>query len=81
MAGIIVKGTCFYFSLYKGRENVELLSIMVKDTEDKTWKFNLGDWTNILNKREDIFKLMTAEYLHIRSLSDEGNIISSICFH
>ena len=75
MAGIIVKGSCFYVSLYKGRENVELLSIMVKDNEDKTWKFNLGDWTTLLRKREDIFKLMAAEYLEIRCLSDGGKYI------
>ncbi len=66
----IVDGKCYHVSLYRTKENVELLSIIVRAKDEKIWKFNLGDWTKILNNREDVFKLMDANTLKIRTKCD-----------
>ena len=79
----IVDGKCYHVSLYRTKENVELLSIIFRANDEKIWKFNLGDWTNILNNRQDIFKLMDANTLKIRTkVCSQGlNIAACLCFY
>ena len=78
-----VDGKCYHVSLYRTKENVELLSIIVRANDEKIWEFNLGDWTKILNNREDVFKLMDASTLKIQTkLCSQGlNIVALLCYY
>ena len=54
-----VTGSCYNVSIYRTANCVELLSIMIKDTDSKCWKFNLGEWSKFMKDYDEIVKLMS----------------------
>ena len=56
-----ITGSCYNISIYRNANDIELLSVMLKDKESCCWKFNLGEWKTCFSSHNDIVLLMNKQ--------------------
>ena len=60
-----ITGSCYNISIYRNANDIELLSVMLKDNDcplcPTCWKFNLGEWKTFFSSHNEIVQLMNQQ--------------------